>query len=808
MKYFILFASVLFVTTAVAQTGRIEGSITSKEPKSSEGATVSLLRAVDSVPVKQGVVQEGRYRFNALTEGKYLVSVTASGHRKTYSGIINVTPSDTAVIVPPVSLLPLNKDMAGVIVTAKRPLIEQKIDRTVMNVDALVSNTGVSALEVLENAPGVTVDREGNISLKGKDAVLILVDGRPSQLSGADLANMLRNMNSSQLDQVEIMTNPPARYDASGTAGVINIKTKKIITAGMNGTATLGYSQGKYPKTNAGLNFNYRKDKVNLFTNIGHSYRQNFGTMKIQRNILSTNGVVKNYFDQQGDRISEAYGLMAKMGLDYFVSKKTTVGVTVNAGTNPSTASNGSVIHILSPAKELQRVTIATVDNESEWKSFSTNAYFRTVLDKKGKELTADLDMINFGSNTKQFMVNAYQDANGNDLEKTDTLNGALPQDIRVYSGRMDYLHPLKKGARFEAGIKSSTAKTDNDASYDSVQYGQAIHDHNRSNHFIYEEQIHAAYANLSGPVTKKISMQLGLRMENTQAKGDQLTTGEGFNRKYTQLFPTAYVQYKADDKNNFVVNYGRRVRRPNYQSLNPFIKFIDRYTFSKGNPNLRPQLSDQVELTYSYRNLLTATLNYSHTRDIFDDVIEQVGEEAFKTPANIASLNQVGIMVSTNIPVTKWWSSNISLNAFNNRYKGKISGTPVDLGTNSYIISAIQQFKINPKLSGEITGRFRNGWYEGVVRAKPVGFVGAGLSQQVLKNNGTIRLTVRDMFFTQKFRGSSRYGNVDFNIQQFSDSRVVSIGFTYRFSKGKKIAPTKRTAGSAGEEQERIGND
>ncbi len=480
----------------------------------------------------------------------------------------------------------------------------------------------------------------------------------------------------------------------------------------------------------------------------------------------------------------------------------------MNGTTSPSASNNVSITNILAPSKDLQSVTKATVDNDTRWKSFSTNLNFRTLLDKKGKELTSDVDFLTYGSGTDQFMVNSYRDAAGNAFTKADTLMGDLPQNIKVYTARVDYLHPLKKGARLEAGIKSGIVRTDNDANYDSIQYGRIVHDFNRSNHFIYEENVNAAYVNLSTPLSKKWSAQFGLRLENTIAKGRQLTTGEDFERPYTQLFPTAYFQYKADDKNNFGANFGRRVRRPNYGSLNPFIRFIDRYTYTQGNPELKPSLSNNIELSHSWRNQLTTTLNYTATTDIIDDVIDQKGQEAYKRPANIASLHQYGIAVSANTPITKWWTSSININAFNNRYKGFVNDTTiVSLSQTSFIITGTQQFKLSKTLTGEINGRFRNGWLEGIMKAKAVGFMGAGLSKQVMKGKGTLRLTVRDIFYSQRFRGESRYSNVDFSFQQVNESRVASIGFTYRFSKGKKIAPVKRTTGSANEEQERIGN-
>lgn len=808
-NYFLLPIFLLLVTTAIAQNaGRISGTVNNKNAKSIEGATVSLLRSKDSAMVKVSAAnKEGIYSFENLIFGKYLVSVSAVGHQKTYSDMIELNEQQHTIQLPAITLNPLNKDLAAVVVTAKRPLIEQRIDRTIVNVDASITNMGTSALEVLEKSPGISVDRDGNISLKGKDGIMVLIDGRPTQLSGPDLANMLRNMSSGQLDQIEIMTNPPARYDAAGNAGIINIKTKKLTTAGYNGTATVSFTQGKYPKTNEGFNFNYRQNKVNFFSNLSHNYRKSFGKLNMQRKLFNSNtSELENYFDQSGDMLNQGNSFNAKLGLDFFASKKTTLGIVLNGSSSPSTSGNFSTTNISNSSKELQSVTEAAVDNAGKWKSLSTNLNFRTILDKKGKELTSDIDLLKYSSRTDLFMVNSYTDASGNPFVKADTLVGDLPQSINVYTGRIDYLHPLKKGARFEAGIKSGIVKTDNNASYDSIQYGNMVHDFNRSNHFVYEENINAAYVNLSTPLSKKWTAQFGLRLENTNATGVQLTTGQTFDRHYTQLFPTAYFQYKANDKNNFGANFGRRVRRPNYGSLNPFIRFIDRYTYTSGNPNLKPSLSNNFEISHSWKNQITTILNYTSTTDIIDDVIEQKGQEAYKSPANISSLRQFGLAVNANTQVTKWWTSNINLNAFNNNYKGVASNTPIDLSQTSFLLYALQQFKLSKTLTGEINLRFRSGWLEGVMKAKSVWFAGAGLSQQLMKGNGTLRLTVRDIFFTQRSRGESRYGNVDFNFQQTGESRVASIGFTYRFNKGKKITPTKRTAGSANEEQDRIG--
>ena len=554
MKTLLLTAFFLtsFITATVAQqAGKISGRIMTNE-KGADGATVALLRARDSATIKLSLSnKEGYFVFENVATGKYVVSATAVGHKKSFSQAVELTPGNSVVTITTINLVPVAKALTGVSVTATRPLVEHKIDRTIVNVDASVTNIGSSALDILEKSPGITVDKDGNISLKGKEGVMVTIDGRPTQLSGADLANLLRSMNSNQMDQVEIMTNPPARYDAAGNAGIINIKTKKTNTDGYNGSLTLGYIQGRYPKTNEGFNFNFRKGKVNLFTNLSHNYRKGFETLTIQRNLLGNNSnQLENYFDQRGDKIASGNAYSAKIGIDYFATKKTTFGVVLNRMSSPRSVINKNRTDILTASKELQNVTLATVDNNSNFQNYSGTLNFRTVLNPKGRELTADLDYMTYDADNSLFMENGYYNAAGGSLNKADTLTGSLPQKIDVYSGRIDYVHPLNKKTKIEAGIKSSIVNTDNDANYDSIQYGRIVHDFNRSNHFVYRENINAAYLNLSSSLTKKLSAQFGLRLENTNARGNQLTTGETFTRDYTSLFPTAYFQYKANEKN------------------------------------------------------------------------------------------------------------------------------------------------------------------------------------------------------------------------------------------------------------------
>lgn len=811
MKAF-LFSLIAFLSLSVglkAQSGTVTGIVEDGAGKKVENVTVGLHRVSDSVAIKYTVTnKEGQFLVEGVRWNQYFITVTAVGY-----GSVNSRPFTLSEAMPSYkaqipTLQPTSKSMGAVTVAARKPLIEQKIDRTVVNVEASPTNAGSSALEVLEKSPGITVDKDGNISLKGKAGVTVFVDGRPTQLGAADLANLLRNMNASQLEQIEIMTNPPARYDAAGNAGIINIKTKKNKAMGYNGSVNLNYGQGRYPKLNEGLNLNYRQGKWNLFTNLSHGYRERFGQLNIQRKFTDKNTKeLISSFDQGARMRNKNSSYNAKLGADYFASKNTTVGVVLSGFSSPSEFGVRNQTNIFDNTGALLTQARAVNRQTGTFENLGANFNIRQILDTAGKELTADFDYLQYDGNNNQRLSNYYFNAAGEQSQKGDTLFGHFMQDIRIYSGRVDYTMPLTKNAKFEAGLKSSIVRTDNNAIYDTVHNGALLRDYNRSNHFVYDENINAAYVNVSGPLSKKWSGQLGLRLENTAADGDQRTTGERFKRRYTQLFPTAFLQYAVNEKNNLVLNYGRRLRRPNYESLNPFVNFIDRYTYQQGNPNLKPQFSHNVELTHSYKGWLNTTLNYTNTTDIIQQVIEQneATNETYAKQANIANQRQVGLAVSLNKPFTKWWTASLYLNGYHNRFEGPINGVPVTVDAATLNLNGSQQFKLSKTLSAELSGWYRTAGVEGIMQTKPMGGLNAGLSKIVLKEKGTLRLTVRDIFYSQQFRATSRYGNVDVAFQEANDSRVAAIGFTYRFSKGK-TGGAKRREGSASDEQNRVG--
>ena len=816
MKKVFTLLLLLFVVTlqqAAAQNkqGRISGVVKDAGGKTIEAATVSLLRAQDTGLVKVAVSNKnGEFEFDRLATGKYKVLVSAVGFAKASSETVEVTDLVPMVNLTDFELSVAGKSLTEVTVTARRPMVETKIDKTVVNVDAFITNAGGTALDVLEKSPGITVDRDGNVSLKGKSGVIILVDGKQTFLGGQDLANYLRNMPSNQLDQIEIMSQPSAKFDASGNSGVINIKTKKNKQAGFNGTINLTFIQGVYPKSPNSISFNYRKNKVNLFAGYNYSYWEGFSDLSLVRKFRdnSTKDLTA-VFDQLSNNRFKGVNHNMRIGMDYSPNKKTTIGFAVNGTYNPRRFGANSRSDIYDGIGHLDSTNVAVSNSKDPWKNLGVNVNFRRILDTSGKEITADIDYLVYNSRSRQVSDNFTFHQPGNELTDSFFLRGYLPSDIAILSARVDYIHPLKKGAKFEAGIKSSYVQTDNDAQYTVFNNETAVweKDLTRSNHFLYDENINAAYVNYSRQL-KKWGVQTGLRLEHTSSSGKQITDAAPVKRDYAQLFPTMYISYAANKNNNFGLSYGRRIERPNYRDMNPFQFFLDQYTYQKGNPFLTPQFSHNIELSHNLKGRLTTTLNFSQTTDIINDILKQNNETkvTYLTKENIARRRNVGIAVSYNAPVTKWWTTSVFANVFNNHFEGFVNNRSLDANITSGMANMNNQFKFGKGWGGEVSGFYRMRMQDGgLMVANPMGVISFGASKQVLKTKGTLRLSVVDPFYIQKFNGLTKFGEIDTEIHSEWDNRRVSLNFTYRFGKLQNNTPRRRT-GSAQEEQNRVG--
>lgn len=809
MKFLFTLISVFFFTAFFSQkNARITGSLSGQDKKLLEGAVVSLLSFKDLSIIKVAFTEaSGQFEFDGLRTDSFKITIDLLGYKKYISDII-VIDSIRSDLNIKIELEKEENKLEEVVITTKIPFVERKIDRTIINPEALISNSGGSALDVLSKAPGVIIDENGNIKLKGKSGITVFIDDKPTYLTGTELESYLRSLPSASIKQIEIMLNPPAHYEASGGA-IINIKTKKSKLKGINGSISANYAQGRYAKTSDNLSLNFTNKKISIFSNLNYGYQNNFHDLTIKRRYKNEDLSTSSVFNQNTyiHPKNDSYGI--RLGLDYYVNDKTTVGISTRGLSNNSIVTKYNYAQFLNANDSLISTVIADNGQNSLFQSGSVNLNIRHQFDSAGTTLTADLDYVAYLTNTEQLYKNDVYLPDGTN-SYSDIQNGALPSTINIYAFKSDYIQPLKHNDRFDAGLKTSYTQTDNDAVYLITQNNITQNNYNLSNHFKYDEMINAGYLNYTRSF-KKLELQAGLRFEATILNGKQLGNVlkpySSFNRNYNSLFPTVYISYKLDTaaNNNVNLSYGKRIERPFYKDLNPFSSPLDKYTYYEGNPYLRPTFEHNVSLAYSFKEFFTTTLYYSNTLNNIQETVEIIDGIYYNRPGNIASSELASFSVEGSIPVTKWLTTNVYSELIYSHYKSKIYAETLNATGTCFFISTNNNFKFKKGWSAELSGQYITDQIDSQFSFGDYGFFNVGVQKKILKDLGSLKINMSDLLLTNRIRGTIHNLHLTDAIWYgLRDTRVLYITFSYRFGKTKNSKP-KHSSTGAETEQNRV---
>lgn len=772
------------------------------QQKPVENATVELRKAEEKTLTKAAITNnKGLADFQIAATGKYIATVIAVGYVTKSSAEFQIPASAKSLTI---SLATSTKSLQEVTISARRPFVQRAQGKTIVNVDAAVTNVGTSVLEVLEKSPGVMVDKNGGISLQGKPSVLVMIDDKPTYLSSTELTNMLGSMNSAQVNTIELITSPSAKYDASGNAGIINIKTKKNRQEGFNGNLMTSVGQGKYAKSSNSLQLNLRKGKFNTFINYGLNYNKNFVSIYAYRQYFNPQGEVIAALDQPSYLGNRGINNTLKTGVDFYASQQSTLGLTLS-GTLVSRQGDGNAIATWLSANQVVDSAITT-NSGSDFglKNGAINVYGRHNINKT-QDIGFDVDYLRYSVNNDQ----NFENIRTGTIAYNQGSRGDIPSRLKIFSAKADYTLQLGKNAKFEAGLKSSTINTDNTADYQLFNGSGWMPDLKKSNHFLYEENINSAYTSIEHKMGK-LSYQLGVRYENTQYNGNQLgnanQAGTSFSKHYADFFPSGYLTWQADSLNSFSFTTGRRIDRPAYQKLNPFVFIINKYTYQKGNPFFLPQYTWNFELSHSFKQVLTTAVSYSGIKNYFSQLFLSEGDDILiYTEGNVGQMHNIGVSVSAQVTPLKWWSL-IAQSNFNYKKLSGYQNVNYQSTVKQLHTSINNQFRVsstlNAELSGFYTTKARNDLQE---LLSPTGQVSAGVAKTVLKGKGTLRLTARDIFYTQKMEGLTDFPGANEYFILWRDSQVVNLGFSYRF--GKPLKATKRSTGGAGDEINRAGS-
>ncbi|MFZ1612354.1 MAG: outer membrane beta-barrel family protein [Chitinophagales bacterium] len=795
MKTIILLTFLLGSTLLIKSQSTISGKVIDANGEAVAFANAVLYLAADSQMMKAEITDmDGIFKMSGISQGDYHLKISFVGYTTYESETFSLSDNSTKSF-DNIQLITDENVLDAVEITTERALIEVQPDKTIFNVEGSVNATGNTALELLRKAPGVMVDNNDNIILLGKSGTQIYIDGKPSPLGGEDLAMLLRSMQSSEIEAIEIITNPSSKYEAEGDAGIINIRLKKDKRFGGNANINLGYNQGFYAKYNGTVNMNYRNKFVNLFG----MYSVNTGTW---RNYMDFDKYMDelNTFTNSINKHSGPYNSY-KFGSDFFLNKFNTLGFIVDGSFNNTKNYSTSVVNIFDastndPVSNLD----ASSESNGNQVNLHTNVNYRfDNLD--GNTWNIDGDYGNYDNTNNAYQPNTYYDPMADTIIEENIYTSQAPTLINLYTANVDHERKLGPG-KLGAGIKFSYVTTDNTYDYYEVINDEEILDVNRSNNFVYEENINAAYLNYAFAV-KKFNISLGLRAEQTNSIGTLTslveTADDTVTRQYLDFFPSGGVSYSINQKNALRLNYSRRIQRPNYQDLNPFEFKMNELSYRKGNPFLQPQYTQSIQLTHTYNYSLSSTLRYSYTTDFFSSVSDTAADGAgYIQTLNIGTQQVFGLNVSYPFSITKWWSTYTNAGVFSLHNEGVISDDrPIDLKQTTFNLYHQSTFNVTDKFSLELSGWFNSPSVWGAVFQTEANWsIDAGAQYKVFKERGNIKVAYTDLFNTAPWQAKQDIEGLYMDVEGGWESQQVRISFSYLFGNDQVKSSRNRKTG------------
>ena len=790
-----------------AQAG-ISGKVSDETHQPVSYANVLLLSAADSLLVKGGISgDDGSFTINGISPGVYVLKIMMVGYADHDSDAFTI---ESAGGTKDFGEMVLHEDvvlMDEVQVVARKTLFEQKIDRMVVNVASSITLSGTNVLDVLERSPGVIVNRQSKtISVSGKSGVVVMINGRINYMPAEAVSQLLEGMSSDNVEKIEIITTPPAGLDAEGNAGYINIVLKKNIGDGFNGGYSLGAGYGKGAVGNASINFNYRKGKANLFGGYSYLHESQDQVFDFYRSIPLDGEQVETR--TISDRFPVRNNHMANLGLDYQVNDKFIIGGLLS-GYNTRWDMDATNVAHLSSDGVLD--TIITVENVelNQWKNLGGNINLQYTF-APGKKLSLDGDYLSYLDNNPTQYNNHYEDGEGNFLFENYTRSSKMtPITIRV--GKVDYISPVGENIKLETGIKATFSSFTNDVGVEYSDDGLAwVEDPALTAKYSLEEQIAAAYISIAAPIDEKTDIKAGLRYEYTDSNLGSEEEQDIVDRQFGEWFPTFYLSRRLNENNTVNFNYSKRITRPTFNDMAPFVIFLDPYTFFSGNPSVQPAISNNFELGYTYKSVLVS-LKYGIEDSTIANFQSTIIEGTNKQLLYSENLKQMKVLSLTfSIPVTpvKWWNMYYNFGGVLQEAQkyDELGLQTYDSG--NFNIYTSQTFTLPKSFTLELTGLYVSGGLFGIFQMKPFGSVNLGLQKKFGDDGGNLRLGMDNIFNTMNYRDElnleeqQEYYAAEL---QFSQP-TIKLTYTRNFGNQKVKGARARETG-AEEERKRVNN-
>jgi len=788
--------------------GKIKGVVMDKTSnKPVEFATLSLHSRRDSSLVTGIIANEkGEFLLEQLPYGRFFLKITFIGYNQITIDSIAIRPQNPEINLGKVKLGQNAEVLKTVEVAAEKGDMQIGIDRKIFNVEKSIVSEGGSASDVLQQIPSVNVDMDGNISLRGSGNVTVLIDGKPSGITGSSRQAILQQIPASSIESIEVITNPSAKYDPDGMSGIINIVMKKNKLSGFNGGVSVGI--GTRDKYNASANISYRNKKINVYVNYGYrlNNRSNNG-YSYRKNILPDTTF---YLNETSNAIRRSASNNVKAGMEFYLNEKNTIGISALYNTNVDKNPQKSFYEEFESNHNLAGgYTRSTIENGAFSNMDYTLDYRKTFAKPKQELVFSGTYSNSQGNNLSNYDEYDY-------LLKFDALNNIpLQQDVKttdknnVSTVQLDYTHPFKSQNKLELGAKSIIRNLDNDFYSQSFNYSEniLIADTTINNNFVYSEQIHAVYSTFSGKI-KKIGYQIGLRAEQAYTKSKLITTDETFKRNYFSLFPSVHISRKLNKEQELQVSYSRRINRPNTRSLNPFKEYSDPYNIRYGNPYLKPEYIDAYELgyiKYFKKTLLTTSLYYRQTHDVMQRY-KVIGDStvSYITQINLNSATSYGFEIITKSELFKWWNITASGNVFQNIINGKNVDAELNNENVSWTAKLISNMRIRKNLDIQFSANYTGPWITAQGKAAETFVMDFGIKKEIFKN-ANLSLNITDLSDARRMKIVGGDRTFETNMYRKRESRVATITFSYTFGNLSESAG-KKGKGNRGSGNENMG--
>ncbi|HEY0896641.1 MAG TPA: TonB-dependent receptor [Sphingobacteriaceae bacterium] len=780
--------------TAAGQQGEIKGEVKDRLQKLPlPAASLTLLALPDSAPVARQVSSKtGTFRFGPVPFGRYAIRTSMMGYG---IRVIPVNVSESLVVVPPVYLPEAGNPLREVVITGNVPTLEQKADRLVMNLQQM-QTAGETALDVLRKAPGVRIDKDDQVVYRGSSGVVILIDGRRTYMTGAELSQYLKQMQAENIGKIELIANPPASYDAEGATGIINILLKRNKRLGVNGSLNAGAGIGKYEKIWGGGTLNYQVGRFRLFSRISGGHYNSYNLLNIDRVIGDSVFRQENYWHPKTKSLNYS------VGGDLNLSERHTLGVIFKGYTSPDRTMVDATSRTFDRFDNLWGEVQMNNPQRNTSGNAALNFNYRARLDTMGREFNVDADYIRYYSSREESFSNRYFGQEASPVRQVQ-LRNFTPSEVSIRAVKADYTHPLSPKWKLETGWKTSWVTTDSRIQFDSLKNGLWTADPRRTDHFIYDETIHGAYLSAGGTLNSQWEVKAGLRAEQTVSAGDSRTENSVVNRNYWEWFPSLFLSYHAKQDHKLNASYSRRISRPAYRSVNPFVFYSDPYTAIKGNPFLQPSFSQSLQLNYTFKSFQLLSISYIAQSDVSATIFTQNDQtkESVSMPQNLNKAHYLSLSSGGSFNVMSWWNTNLQIEFGYRDLITPIQGIEFENSGYNWSGSLENYFNLPEKWRISLTGYYSSPSVDGIYRMKAGYLVSTGVRKILLADKLTVNFNITDIFDTARYRSTIRYNNIDARWQNEWESRRFNLSLSYTFGDKKLKAARNRKTGASEEE-------